>query len=125
MYECRVQSGFSAAHQLRLIDGSLEPLHRHDWKVVAVFRGPVLDTVGLLIDFVAAERALNEVTTVLNDGNLNGCPMLRGANPSAEHVAGAIFAELRAKLGADAPLVAVYVEEAPGCIAGYLEEDAT
>ena len=32
-FEITTIRGFSAAHQLRLYDGSLEPLHGHNWRV--------------------------------------------------------------------------------------------
>lgn len=118
MYEVRVRAGFSAAHQLRLYDGSLEPIHGHDWKVEAVFRGPELDGIGVLTDFVPVQKALAEVLGGLHHQNLNDAPLLGGKNPTAEHVARVVFEQLRERLPA-APLLAVYVEEAPGCIAGF------
>jgi 6-pyruvoyltetrahydropterin/6-carboxytetrahydropterin synthase len=119
MYEIRVHALFSAVHQLRLGDGRLEPLHGHDWRAEAVFRGPDLDDSGLLVDFVAAEAGLREVVAALHHSNLNEAPMLAGLNPTAEHVARRIFEELQARLGQTYPLSAVYVREAPGCVAGF------
>lgn len=119
MYEIRVQAGFSASHQVRMYDGKLEPLHGHDWGVEAVFRGPELDRIGVLLDFVAVEAALKEVLAGLHHAHLNEAPMLAGLNPTAEHVARRIFEELRSRLGPDAPLAGVHVREAPGCTAGY------
>jgi 6-pyruvoyltetrahydropterin/6-carboxytetrahydropterin synthase len=124
MYEVRVQAGFSAAHQIRLYDGRLEPLHGHDWEVEAVFRGPELDRIGVLIDFVPARETLLAIAATLHHTHLNEAPLLAGANPTAEHVARCIFAELRTRLGPAAPLAAVHVTEAPGCIAGYSDNDA-
>lgn len=120
MYEVRVQAGFSALHQIRLNDGTFEPLHGHDWLAEAVFRGPDLDRTGVLVDFVAAEAALREVVGGLHHVNLNEAPMLAGLDPTAEHVARRIFEELQASLGPTYPLYAVYVREAPGCMAGFV-----
>lgn len=120
MYEIRVQARFSAAHQVRLHDGQLEPLHGHDWKVEAVFRGPQLDRIGVLVDFVAAETALREVVSGLHHSNLNEAPLLSGLNPTAEHVARQVFHQLTILLGPDTPLFAVRVREAPGCTAAYI-----
>ncbi len=122
MYECRVQAGFSAAHQLRLADGALEPVHGHDWKVEVVFRGALLDRTGVLVDFIAAEKALHQVVAVLDHTSLNECPGRLGLNPTAEHVARWIFDKLRERMGAEAPPAAVYVTEAPGCVAAYLAD---
>lgn len=120
MYEVRVQARFNALHQLRLYDGQMEPLHGHDWRVEAVFRGMQLDRIQVLIDFVSAEAQLREVIGPLNHGNLNDIAARQDANPSAEWVARYVHERLRERLGETCPLAAVYVEEAPGCIAGYL-----
>ncbi len=124
MYEVRVQGRFSAVHQLRLYDSTLEALHGHDWKVEAVFRGPQLDTIGVLIDFTAASAALEQVLAELQYADLNRAALLKGANPTTELVARIIFENLRERLGSSSPLWAVYVEEAPGCIAGFLSESS-
>lgn len=122
MYEVRVQGRFSAVHALRLPGGVVEPVHGHDWKVEAVFRGIQLDGAGLLIDFDQASVVLDEVLSELNYANLNSRSEFVEANPSAERVARLIFDRLRGQLGQQAPLSAVYVEEAPGCIAGFLTD---
>ena len=121
MYEVRVQSRFSAAHQVRMYDGELEPIHGHDWLVEAVYRSRELDSISVLIDFVAVEAALEATTREIHQTRLNDAPLLEGDNPTAERVARRIFDRLRTILPS-APLAGVYVHEAPGCIAGYLAE---
>jgi 6-pyruvoyltetrahydropterin/6-carboxytetrahydropterin synthase len=121
MYECRVEAGFSAVHQVRMYDGALESVNGHDWRVEAVFRGAVLDRIGVVVDFVAAERALKQVVAQLHHTHLNEVAVLGGVNPTAENIARFIFDQLRAMLDQQAPLVGVYVHEAPGCVAGYFE----
>lgn len=123
-YEVRVAAHFSAVHQLRLGNGGLEPLHGHDWRVEAVFRGPRLDGQDMLIDFEVAARGLEEVLADLNHTNLNTVSALADRNPSAEAVARMIFNALRGRLGPQAPLAAVEVEEAPGCVAAYSRSDS-
>lgn len=122
MFEVRVKAGFSASHQLRLYDGQLEPLHGHDWEVEAVFRGGALDGIDVLVDFVAAQRALDGIAGELHHGHLNELEAFAGVNPSAERVAMWVYGELLNRLGNDWPLAAVYVKEAPGCVAGYIAE---
>src|SRR5207237_8111262 len=119
VYEVRVQSRFSAAHQVRLYDGELEPIHGHDWIVEAIFRGEQLDGIGILVDFVAVERGLGDITRQLHHTRLNDAELLEGQNPTAEHVARCIYDRMRASLP-QAPLVGICVHEAPGCIACYL-----
>ena len=119
IYEVRVQGCFSATHQLRLANGAYEPMHGHDWKVEAIFRGAQLNNLDMLIDFEEAMAALRDVLAQLNYTNLNTLPQLADRNPTAEWVAAHLYNELRNRLGSAAPLAEVRVEEAPGCIACY------
>jgi len=123
MYEVRVQARFQAEHSLTDRDGLQEPAHTHDWIIEAIFRGPSLDEMGVLIDFMVAEKALRGVVDPLDHTNLNEASISAGANPSAERLARYLFDELRARLGPTAPLAAVYVHEAPGCTAGFSRID--
>jgi len=120
MYEVSVDAQFSAAHRLRLADGSLEPLHGHDWRVTVTFAGEHLDAAGVLVDFVAAEAHLRSVVAALHHADLNTCPMMQGLNPSAEHVARVIFERLADDPRFQQVLERVRVTEAPGCTATYL-----
>ncbi len=145
MFEVSVSGWFAAAHQLRLPDGSLEPLHGHNWHVTVTFAGPRLDECGLLLDFVALRRRLEAVLGQLHDRNLNELAAFAGRNPSAEQVAVWIAGQFGAgQLGggpaepggqaaacaagggarAAARLACVEVEEAPGCRARYLPPGA-
>lgn len=119
MYEVLVQAEFRASHQLRLLDGQLEPWHDHLWMAEARFRGPELDDIGVLVDFTTVQEILRALTTALSDQHLNDSPLLVGVNPSAEQLARMLFLELRRRLPADSPLVSVLVREAPGCFAAY------
>jgi 6-pyruvoyltetrahydropterin/6-carboxytetrahydropterin synthase len=119
VYEVRVNVRFDAAHQVRMYDGELEPLHSHDWRAEAVFRGPDLDGIEVLVDFVAVKQALDSAIEPLMGRRLNDVEVLGSHNPTAEIVARYVFDDLRRRLGPEVPLVAVNIEEAPGCIAGY------
>jgi 6-pyruvoyltetrahydropterin/6-carboxytetrahydropterin synthase len=122
MYEVRVEGRFRASHGIILRNGTREPDHVHDWKVWVVFRGENLDRLGVLVDFVDVDAALGEILRGLEGADLNNLPAMQGENPTAENVARLVFAHLAERMGHAAPLVAVYVEEAPGCVAGYLRE---
>lgn len=117
MFEVTVSGWFAAAHQLRLLDGTLEPLHGHNWKVQVTFAGPSLDRMGVLIDFTRLRPQLDAILAELHDRNLNDLPAFRDKNPSAEHVAVHIAQRLTA--GAAGAPACVEVEEAPGCVARY------
>lgn len=122
MYEVRITVQFCANHQVPLPNGTLEPLHGHHWEAEAVFRGERVDADGILVDFATAENALRQVVAPLEHVVLNGSPFMAGLNPTAELVAKRIFEELAELVGDAAVLAAVYVREAPGCVAGYTVE---
>jgi 6-pyruvoyltetrahydropterin/6-carboxytetrahydropterin synthase len=119
MYEVSVQATFSAAHRVRLPDGRLEPPHGHDWQVRISFRGEQLDAAGFLVDFVAAQRVLDDAVGRLHHTDLNECPTMKGLNPSAENVARVIYDLIGRDPGLRPLLSQVRVTEAPGCNATY------
>jgi 6-pyruvoyltetrahydropterin/6-carboxytetrahydropterin synthase len=78
---------FSAGHQLRLYDGSLEPLHGHNWKVTVTVSAEVLDTIGVVMDFHELERLMDRLISPLHNRHLNEVSPFDAMNPSAENVA--------------------------------------
>src|SRR5205823_3505423 len=56
-----VRREFSAAHQLRLYDGSMEPLHGHNWRVKVVVQSEGLDGIGVVMDFHEVERMVDAI----------------------------------------------------------------
>lgn len=119
MFEVSVQSWFSAAHQLQRTDGSLEPLHGHNWHVTATLRGSRLDAMGVLVDFTKVGPALQAVLARLHDRNLNELPAFRDCNPSAENVAVHVAESIREALPVGVRMHCVAVEESPGCVARW------
>jgi len=122
MYEISVAGRFTARHQLRLPDGTLEPLHEHVWHVKAAVAGPQLDEAGLLLDFQSFKPKLDALLAGLFDRNLNRLEAFAGQNPSAENVAAYIAAQLDHDLPDTVHLCRVEVEETPGCVACYRPE---
>jgi len=86
---------FSAAHQLRLYDGSLEPVHGHNWRVTVTVSAPQLDSIGVVMDFHELERLVDQVLRPLHNRHLNETEPFRSMNPSAENVALHIGRSLR------------------------------
>lgn len=120
MFEASVEATFSAAHRVKLPDGSLEPMHGHDWQVTATFASEQLDETGFVVDFIAAERGLARVVEQLHHTDLNVCPAMNGLNPTAEIVAQVIFNLLASDDSLRDRLHRVRVTEAPGCSATYI-----
>jgi len=122
MYEVTVSGWFAAAHQLRLPGGAVEPLHGHNWRVAVTLRGPRLNDIEVLVDFVEMRRRLDGLLAGLHDRNLNELPPFAQRNPSAENVARHIAETFALPLPAGVRLARVEVEEAPGCVARYLPD---
>jgi 6-pyruvoyltetrahydropterin/6-carboxytetrahydropterin synthase len=108
-FEITTTRTFSAAHQLRLYDGSLEPLHGHNWRVRVTVGAGRLDSIGVVMDFHELERLLDAVLAPLHNRHLNDTPAFGSLNPSAEHVAMHVGRSLRLPQGVT--LLAVEVWE--------------
>ena len=109
---------FSAWHQIRLPDGTLEPLHRHEWLVRIYIRSKELDQLGLVADFLEIRKILKEIILKWEGKILNReAPFSEGLNPTAELVAFAIYREFtsryRTEKGKEFHIWKVEVREAP------------
>jgi len=86
-FEITAARRFSASHQLRLYDGSLEERHEHDWEVKVTVAAAKLDAIGVVMDFQELGRLIDAVIGPVQNRHLNDLPALSRANPSAENVA--------------------------------------
>ena len=116
IYEVTVSARFVALHSVVLPDGTMEPAHEHDWSVTAAFRAEGLDKDGFVIDFTAAQAALEEITGEMEGADLNDLPAIGGA-ATAERLAEYLVGQLAERLGRD--VHCVRVTETPGCEAAY------
>ena len=91
MYEIRVKTEFSAAHNLKNYKGKCERLHGHNWTVEAVFSYRDLDAGGIAIDFRIAKKLVNDVIDRLDHSYLNELKFLKGINPTSENMARFIY----------------------------------
>lgn len=119
-YEILLLAEFSAAHRLRMADGSLEPLHGHNWKVEVSLRGARLDAIGLLADFTQLQPQLQRITAALHDTYLNELPAFAQKNPSTEHVARLIHDQFAPQLPPSVRVHRVRVWETSTCAAAYV-----
>lgn len=124
MFEIVVEDFFSAAHQLKLYDGSLEPRHGHDWRVAVTVRAEELDPIGVVVDFEWLKPALREILSGLSFINVNDHPAFSGGklNPSTENIAKLIHDRLKPRLPREgaARIVKVTVWETPDACASYV-----
>jgi 6-pyruvoyltetrahydropterin/6-carboxytetrahydropterin synthase len=119
MYEIKVKSSFSAAHNLKNYKGKCEHLHGHNWAVEAVFRYVALDKVGMAIDFRLAKKLLKGVTEKLDHSYLNDLKLTRRLNPTSENMARFIYDSIKKK-NKNIYLIAVW--ENDNSCATYIEE---
>lgn len=79
---------FCAAHALNLYDGSMEPVHGHNWRVQVRVAALKLDAIGVVMDFHELERLIDQIVVPWHNRHLNECtPFVTELNPSAENVA--------------------------------------
>jgi 6-pyruvoyltetrahydropterin/6-carboxytetrahydropterin synthase len=90
---------FAAAHQLRLHDGSLEPLHGHNWRVEVTVSAAKLDPIGVVMDFHELERLVQDIVAPMHNRHLNELAMFAASNPTTENVATSIGKSLRLPAG--------------------------
>ena len=116
-FEIATTRSFSAAHQLKMYDGSLESLHGHNWQIRVTVGSAELDEIGVVMDFHELQRRVNAIVDPMHNVNLNDLPAFRSINPSAENVARVVARALR--IDAPAKLLSVEVWETPDCKAVY------
>lgn len=121
MFEVIVEDEFSAAHFLRLYDGSWEHRHGHNWKVAVTVQSAKLDSMGVVVDFEALKPNLKKVLAEFNEKSFNDHPDFKDArqNPSTENIAKLIYDRLMKNWKSPARIVKVTVWETPDAQASY------
>ena len=122
MYEIEVQDEFSAAHSLKLYDGSWEHRHGHNWKVSVVMRSEKLDSMGVVADFEVLKPSLKQTLSEFNERSFNEHPDFKDEklNPSTENIAKTIYERLSKNFkSGNAKIVKVTVWETPEASASF------
>ena len=118
-YTITLRRWFAASHQLRLADGSLEPLHGHNWQVrlVVARRDGGLDAIGTVHDFHDVDRRLAATLAPLHNGHLNDLEPFTTVNPTTEYLARHVGQAV--ELPAGLQVVEAEVWETPDCSATW------
>jgi len=125
MYELKIITEFSAAHNLRNFRGKCESLHGHNWKVEVVVSGADLDETGVVLDFAEIKAATRDIMSEIDHRYLNELPFFKKHNPSSENIARYIFQQLREKIANDRVRIkSVTAWESQDACATYLGEVA-
>ncbi len=119
MFVVRVKDTFCAAHLLTFLDGTVEPLHGHNWTAELAIACATLDAAGMGVDFSVVHGMLHELLdTTLDHRNLNHVDGLGTPNPTSENLAQWIAARLGTRIAALRPgvsLASVSVWETDRC----------
>lgn len=91
MYEIKVKSSFSAAHNLRNYRGKCENLHGHNWSIEAMFIYKSLGRDGMAVDFKEAKSLLEGVLKKFDHSYLNETSAFKRLNPTSENMAKLIY----------------------------------
>jgi len=114
MYELKVITDFSAAHQLKNFEGACEDLHGHNWKVEVYVTSEVLNEAGIVVDFRVLKKHLNIVMAGLDHKFLNDLEAFKDDNPSSENIARYVaeqLSELLRDSGVDVSRVTAWESE--------------
>ncbi|MDD5173588.1 MAG: 6-carboxytetrahydropterin synthase QueD [Candidatus Omnitrophica bacterium] len=95
MYEIKIKSNFSAAHNLRNYRGKCENLHGHNWNIEAIFEYKKLSKAGMAVDFKEAKDLLNSVLAKFDHSYLNETGVFKRLNPTSENMAKLIYDEVK------------------------------
>jgi 6-pyruvoyltetrahydropterin/6-carboxytetrahydropterin synthase len=87
MFELKILSHFSAAHQLTMVAKKCENLHGHNWKVEVCIKGDRLNEAGVVVDFGIIKGCVKEIMDRLDHKFLNELPYFKNEAPSSENLA--------------------------------------
>lgn len=113
IYELTVKSHFDAAHALVGYQGQCSNLHGHTWDVEVSVEGTRLDEIGILYDFKALKKDLENILEQFDHKYLNEIDIFAKENSTAENMARIIFDQLEETLPSIVSLSEVCVWESP------------
>ena len=98
MFELKVVTHFSAAHQLEMVAKKCENLHGHNWKIEVYVAGDELNEAGVLMDFGEIKKTVAKIMSELDHRFLNEIECFQEGNPSSENIAQYIAEAMQAKI---------------------------
>jgi 6-pyruvoyltetrahydropterin/6-carboxytetrahydropterin synthase len=99
MFELKIVTHFSAAHQLKMVADKCENLHGHNWKIEVYVAGKSLNDAGVLMDFGEIKQHVSEIMKTLDHKFLNELDFFDDNHPpSSENIASYIANALQAMI---------------------------
>jgi 6-pyruvoyltetrahydropterin/6-carboxytetrahydropterin synthase len=121
MYELKVVTHFSAAHQLTMVGAKCENMHGHNWKIEVYVAGKKTDNAGVLIDFGVVKKHVAEIMALLDHKYLNELDYFEESQPSSENIAFLVAKQLQQRLeGTDVSVSRVSAWESEDACATYI-----
>jgi 6-pyruvoyltetrahydropterin/6-carboxytetrahydropterin synthase len=117
MYIIKVETDFSAAHNLRGYKGKCETLHGHNWKVEVEVSRDTLNAQGMVMDFKILKQKVHKVLSGVDHNYLNRYAYFKKNNPTSENIAQYLYGVLKPKIK-DLSKVTVW-ESADACAMYY------
>ena len=125
MFELKVVTHFSAAHQLKMVAKKCENLHGHNWKIEVCVAGQDLNNAGVLMDFGKIKTHISEIMDRLDHKFLNELDCFHDGNPSSENIAQYIAGSLQEKINDSAAKVTrVTAWESDSACATFICDDS-
>ncbi|MCK5237619.1 MAG: 6-carboxytetrahydropterin synthase QueD [Deltaproteobacteria bacterium] len=122
MYELRIETNFSAAHNLRNYEGACERLHGHNWHVEVNVTAEKLNETEMALDFKVMKKETNKVIDRLDHYYLNEKEPFDVLNTTAENIAKYIYDELAKNLNdGNVKVSKIRVWESEKAAASYYE----
>lgn len=122
MYELKITTSFSAAHNLREYQGKCENLHGHNWRIEVFVTAEKLDRLGMVMDFKTLKTATKDLLETLDHRYLNEIPPFDEINTTAENIARFLYEKLSERLNDGNVRVArVRAWESDNAAAAYYE----
>ena len=118
MFEVKIETHFSSAHDLLNYKGNCENQHGHNWKVEVYIQGTELDKSNILMDFKILKRKVNEIVDYLDHKDINELPEFQGVSPSSEIISKFIYQKVKEQFSG---VSRVNVWETPTSRASYWE----
>ena len=119
MYELKVITDFSAAHQLKDFEGACEDLHGHNWKIEVYVTSETVDEAGVVLDFRVLKKHVNAVMEELDHKFLNDLEAFKDKNPSSENIARYVAEQLALSLDPEISVSRVTAWESENACATY------
>jgi len=101
LFAIKINTVFSAAHNLVDYNGACENCHGHNWRVQLTVVKDELGYDGMVMDFTVAQEILNRFVDKLDHKYLNELKFFEDINPTSERVAYLIYENILEKIERD------------------------